>query len=230
MQHAVPSRPSSRRRGRRGTAVALALGLLAVAGCGSDDGSADASADAVEHGGDPTLSGIVRDPAPRVDATALPSLTDPGSEAAFRAADGEILVVYWGFTACPDVCPTTLADLSVALRMMEPADAERVELMMVTVDPDRDLELLDRYVNAFVEGSIAAGTDDLELLQTAAEPFGATWEVRTLDDGRIEVDHSPFLYAVDDTGTLLLTWQFGIPAPELAADLTTLLERMDAAA
>ncbi len=207
----------------------LAAGLIVAAGCRSDD-RASLPPSAAESDGDAALSGIVRDPAPRVDATTLPSLTDPGSEVAFRAADGEILVVYWGFTACPDVCPTPLADLSVALRMMEPADAERVDLMMVTVDPDRDLDLLDRYVNAFVEGSIAAGTDDLELLQTAAEPFGATWEVRTLDDGRIEVDHSPFLYAVDDTGTLLLTWQFGIPAPELAADLTTLLERMEAAA
>lgn len=196
----------------RSVAGALALALVAVA-CGSDGDGAE------------TLSGVVRDPAPQVDVVALPSLSEPGVDVEFRADPGELQVVYWGFTNCPDVCPTTLADFTVALRRLAPEQAADVDLVMVTVDPDRDMDLLDRYINAFVEGATAAGTEDESLLLTAAEPFGASWEIRTLDDGTIEVDHTPFLYVVDDQGRLALSWQFGATSEDMATDLELLLDR-----
>jgi protein SCO1/2 len=189
---------------------------LVIAACGSDEG------------GDSALSGIVRDPAPQVDLVSLPSLSDPGTEVEFRADEGEIQVVYFGFTNCPDVCPTTLADLTVALRMLEPEQADDVEVVMVGVDPARDNAVLDQYVTTFISDAIAAGSDDTDLLDEAGEPFGASWEVRTVEDGDIEVDHSPFLYAVDDQGRLVLTWQFGATSEDVAADLATLLERSTA--
>ncbi|MEM8746235.1 MAG: SCO family protein [Actinomycetota bacterium] len=200
-------------RARRGGLLGVVASLLVVAACGSDDS------------GTAELSGVVRNPAPVVDGTTLPSLSDPGNEVTFRADDGGIKVVYFGFTNCPDVCPTTLADFSVALRRMDPTLAADVDLVMATVDPDRDLDVLDRYVTSFVSDAQAAGTTDEQLLLDAAEPFGASWEVRRLDDGRIEVDHTPFLYAVDDAGRLLLTWQFGATAEDMAGDLETLLTR-----
>ena len=206
--------PAARRR--RGRVVALLVGAaLAVAGCGSDD---DADA----------LSGIVRDPAPQVDLVSLPSLSEPGSEVEFRAEDGGIKIVYFGFTNCPDVCPTTLADLTVALRMLDPEDADAVEVVMVGVDPAHDNEVLDGYVKTFIPDAIAAGSDDTELLDESGEPFGASWEVRTTEDGSVEVDHSPFLYAVDDQGRLVLTWQFGAASEDIANDLSTLLDRTTA--
>ncbi len=204
--HRMPSLPL------RSFAGAIALALVATA-CGSDDESAQ-------------LSGVVREPAPQVDVVDLPSLSEPGGEVAFRADPGELQVVYWGFTNCPDVCPTTLADFAVALRRVGPEVAADVDLVMVTVDPDRDIDLLDRYINAFVEGSVAAGTDDEELLLAAAEPFGASWEIRTLDDGSIEVDHTPFLYVIDDQGRLLLSWQFGATSEDMATDLEILLDQV----
>ena len=206
------SPPSRRRAGGWLAALVLAVALAATA-CGGDEGS------------NPALSGIVRDPAPQVDLVALPSLSDPGSEVEFRADAGEIQVVYFGFTNCPDVCPTTLADLTVALRMLDDAQAARVDVVMVGVDPERDNEVLDQYVKTFISHAEAAGTDDTELLDEAGEPFGASWEVRVVEDGRVEVDHSPFLYAVDDQGQLVLTWQFGASSEDMAKDLETLLER-----
>ena len=197
----------------RSVAIAAVFGLLAVS-CGSDEPER-------------SLSGVVRDPAPQVDAVALPSLSEPSTDAEFVADPGEYLVVYFGFTNCPDVCPTTLADFAVALRRLEPDAAANVDLMMVTVDPDRDLELLDRYINAFVDGSEAAGTADEELLLAAAAPFGASWEVRTLDDGSVEVDHTAFLYVVDDQGRLVLSWQFGATSEDMANDLEILLDRVE---
>jgi protein SCO1/2 len=123
------------------------------------------------------------------------------------------------------VCPTTLADLTVALRKMDPADAERIETVMVTVDPARDNAILADYVTSFIPDALAAGTDDEALLREAGEPFGASWDVRSLDDGTVEVDHSPFLYVVDDAGRLVLTWQFGASSDDMRNDLEILLER-----
>lgn len=209
-----PSAPTTGRRRVRGGLALLAGGALALSACGSDDPEA-------------TLTGVVRDPAPQVDEVSLPSLSDPGEEVQFRAEPGEVEVVYFGYTACPDVCPTTMSDLAVALRQMDPEDAERVSVVMVTVDPDRDLDVLDGYVTSFVPDATAAGTLDAELATRAGEQFGASWEVRTVGD-TVEVDHSPFLYAVDDQGRLAVTWQFGASSEDMASDLEVLLERAEA--
>lgn len=197
--------------------MTIGVSLAAVlAACG---GSADEPA---------ALSGAVRDPAPVVDGTALPSLSHPGETVQFRADTGDVQVVYFGFTHCPDVCPTTLADLTVALRKLEPEQAEKVDVVVITVDPERDLDRLDGYVTSFIPDGIAAGTDDVDVLLAAAEPFGASWDVRKLDDGTVEVDHTGFLYAVDDTGHLVLTWQFGATSDDMAGDLDALLDRYSA--
>lgn len=211
------------RRFRTRALAAFAGGLLAFSACGGSDDSGNAGSSAADSG----LSGIVRDPPPQVDAVTLPSLSEPGEEVAFRAEPGGVEVVYFGYTTCPDVCPTTMSDFAIALRRMEPDDAARVETVMVTVDPDRDLDLLDGYVTSFVPDAVAAGTADTELLARSGEPFGASWDVRA-DGDTVEVDHSPFLYVVDDQGQLVLTWQFGTSSEDMASDLTTLLERAEA--
>lgn len=190
---------------------------VVLAACGGSSGDAPA-----------TLTGAALEPAPQVNLVSLPSLSDEGTDVEFRADDDSIQVVYFGFTNCPDVCPTTLADLTIALRKLDPADEERVDVVMVTVDPERDLDVLDTYVTSFIDDAVAAGTLDAEQTEAAGAPFGASWEVRTLEDGGIEVDHTPFLYAVDDAGRLVLTWQFGATSDDMSTDLSTLLDRYDA--
>lgn len=205
------------RLGRSRLLVGVAAALVLVA-CGSDDG------------GDSTLTGIVRDPAPVVDGTVLPSVADEGEIVEFRARQGGLQAVYFGYTSCPDVCPTTLADLTVALRKLPDDQSAMVDTVMVTVDPDRDLDILADYVRSFIPDADAAGTDDDDLLAEAAEPFGVVYSVTALDDGSIEVEHSPFLYVVNDRGELVVTWQFGETSDNMAADMATLLERGGASA
>ena len=196
-------------------AVVLA-GTLAIAACGGDDGAGGVDADR-------ELAGYRRDPAPNVGELTLPDLTAGGEEFAFRAEQGEILAVYFGFTNCPDFCPTTLSDLRLATRRMDPADAARVALAMVTVDPDRDLPVLAGYVTSFLDRAHALGTTDAGRLAAVAAPFGAGYQITTNDDGEIDVAHSTALYAVNDDGEIVLTWQFGVSIDDLAADLTQLL-------
>ncbi len=208
-------------------AVAVAaVAVLTLAACGSGE-SADRSDPApttVVDGAERVLAGIVRDPAPTVDATTLPSLTSAGEDVTFRADPGGLRAVYFGYTNCPDVCPTTMADWTVALRRLPPEIAEQVSTVMVTVDPERDNDILTGYVQSFVPDAEAAGTLDAERLAAAAEPFGVSYDVTTNDDGDIEVSHSGFLYLVGDDGTLLVTWPFGTSSEEMAADVQQLYE------
>lgn len=191
--------------------AATVTSILLVTACGGDDSRAE-------------LAGYVREPGPAVDQVALPDLSRGGDDFHLRAEPGELLVVYFGFTNCPDVCPTTLADLRAALRRMDDADAARVSLAVVTVDPDRDIPLLTDYAQTFVEDAHALATTDPALLRAAAEPFGVSYSVVEADDGTIEVAHTAQMFVVDDQGQLVLTWQFGIAADDLASDLGLLLE------
>jgi protein SCO1/2 len=195
---------------RRLAAAGLAALVLLVACGGGDDA-------------DRELAGYRREPAPEVGGLALPDLTDDGAELPLRAEPGGLLVVYFGYTNCPDFCPTTLSDLRLATRRMSEEDAARIEVAMVTIDPDRDLPVLADYITSFFDDGHALGTTDAALLASVAAPFGVTYDVRTGDTGEIEVAHTTSLYAIDDTGRLVLTWQFGVPIDDLAADLTALL-------
>jgi protein SCO1/2 len=217
--------------------AALAVGAAVLAGC-SSDGDSDASTSAISSpadssettvAGERELAGIVRDPAPVVDATPVPSLTNPGTDVVFRAEPGGFEAVYFGYTNCPDVCPTTMADWAVTLRRLPDELAAQMSTVMVTVDPDRDNELLPGYIQSFVADAEAAGTTDADLLAAAAEPFGVSYAVTTADDGDIEVSHSGFLYLVDDQGRLVVTWPFGTSSAEMAADIEQLFAAQETA-
>jgi protein SCO1/2 len=205
-------------RVRPGPVVALllapVLGAVVLAGCGGDDRS---------------LAGVVREPLPAVGDLALPDAGADGAPFAFRAPDDGLLLVYFGFTYCPDVCPTTMADVRQALRDLDEDDAARVEVAMATVDPGRDTpEVITGYVQGFVEGGHGLRTDDPEALQEVADAFGASYSVETVD-GEVEVAHTGYLYAVDDEGRLLVTWPFGTPDADLRADIELLLDEGAAA-
>lgn len=174
---------------------------------------------------EPELSGFVREPTPVVADVTLPDVSAGGEAFEFRAEPGGILLVYFGFTSCPDICPTTLADTRTALSRIGEG-AERVDFALATVDPGRDTEeVVTRYVQSFLPGAHALRTEDDATLRAAAEPFGASYEVTTNEAGDIEVVHSGSLYAVDDEGQLLVTWPFGTSIEDLSRDLEILLER-----
>jgi protein SCO1/2 len=192
----------------------LAVGALAVAILGSACSSIPDEP-----------AGIVRDPAPEVGTTSLPDVSAGGAAFPFAAAPGQVLVVYFGYTSCPDVCPTTMADLRRALEELG-GQADDVDVAMATVDPERDTdEVLTAYVRSFVPGGYPLRTTDDGELRTAAEAFGADYRVETSPAGDVEVEHTGFLYAVDDQGMLRLTWPFGTQWQAIEGDLRWLMER-----
>jgi len=195
----------------RRTAVAALVGLLLLSACGSDAPR--------------TLSGYELSPAPSVADRSLPDASSGNADFAFKASAGKVLIVYFGYMSCPDICPTTLAEVKQALNKLG-GKADRVELAMITVDPGRDTgDGLTQYVHGFIPNAHALRTDDADALESAAKAFGASFSVTKKADGTIEVSHSAAMYVVDSTGTVILTWPFGIKAAALADDLRILLDR-----
>jgi len=171
------------------------------------------------------LAGYTRTPAPNSAALSLPDAAAGGDQFFLKAPEGKLLLVYFGYTACPDVCPTTLAEIRTALGDLGD-DAGRVELAMITVDPTRDTgEILTRYVQSFVPAAHALRTEDDALLSEAAFTLGATYHVDENPDGGVEVTHTAHTYVIDDRGDLVVTWPFGIEKADMTSDLRILLER-----
>jgi protein SCO1 len=131
---------------------------------------------------------------------------------------GKAVIVNFGFTHCPDVCPTTLADLAGAIKTLGP-EGDRVQVLFVTVDPERDTpEMLAKYVTAF-DARFLGMRGDLEATRKAAKEFKVFFEKRK--DGN--VDHSAQSYVIDPQGKLRLFVRHDRIAADLPGDLKTLL-------
>lgn len=168
------------------------------------------------------LSGYTLDPPPVVGDLALPD-TAVGEEMALRAEEGGLLLLFFGYTSCPDVCPLTMANIRQALRDLGDR-ADRVQVAMVTVDPDRDTpEVLTEYVHTFVPDGHALRADDDAALRLAADRFGVSYSVTTTDDGSVEVAHTGTVFVIDEHGEVVLGWSFGTTAAEMTGDLAALL-------
>lgn len=184
------------------------------------------------------LHGLVRDHPLEVGGFALPDVTDPSLRAGGIVDDGRLLMraaspdrlllVYFGFLNCPDVCPTTLADLRSALTLLDEAQRGRVDLAFITVDPDRDgPEELAAYLRHFAPQHHAVRAPAAELAPVM-DAFLASSTVEVQEDGTVDVAHTAVLYAVDADGRVVVEWPFGTSATMLAEDLAVLLA--DAAA
>lgn len=134
---------------------------------------------------------------------------------------GKAVVLFFGFTHCPDLCPTTLVEVSSALKALG-ADAERVQVLFVTVDPERDTQdALAKYVTAFDRRFLGL-RGDAAATQRVAKEFKIYYEKRKSGDS-YSVDHSGQSYVIDPQGRLRLLVRPDRIAEDLPADLRTLL-------
>jgi len=135
---------------------------------------------------------------------------------------GKAVVLFFGFTRCPDVCPTTLAEIAAALKTLGP-DAERVQVLFVTLDPERDTgKTLADYVGAFDPRFIALRGDEAAT-QRVAKDFKIFYEKRKQGES-YTIDHSAQAYVLDPQGRLRLLVRHDRIGQDLAPDLRTLLK------
>jgi len=192
---------------RRVAALVLAALVLAfAAGCGQDAPKFRSS--------DITGSSFGREFA----------LTDhTGKPATLADYRGKAVVMFFGYTQCPDVCPTTLATLSEAMKGLGP-DAERVQVLFVTVDPDRDTQaLLAQYVPAFDRRFVGL-YGDAAATERVAKEFKVLYQKQPgATPGSYTVDHSAGVYMFDPQGRLRLYASHGQPPDVYVHDLKALL-------
>jgi protein SCO1 len=135
----------------------------------------------------------------------------------------KLTVLYFGYTYCPDVCPTTLAELAQGLKGLG-RKADKVQVVMVTVDPERDTpEALAKYVANFDSRFIGlSGTPDQ--IAAAATPLGIYYQKHdgTAATGYL-VDHTASVAVIDQNGYLRLVFPFGTSGEDIASDLAHLL-------
>jgi len=134
---------------------------------------------------------------------------------------GKILVIFFGYTSCPDVCPLTLSNLTRALGQM-PEGGERVQVLLITVDPARDTPgRLKRYLSNF-HPSFLGLWGSTEEIRSVADGFGVYFSPPR-GEGSYTVDHTARTFVVDPTGSIPLTFPPTATPEEIARDLGTLL-------
>ena len=210
----MPTLPNTRRR-----LLSLAATALALAGLAACDGKL------------PGLGGSANKPAFKaVDITGADyakalTLTDAATGQARSLADfkGKVVVVFFGYTQCPDVCPTTMNELAEVKRSLG-ADGARVQGVFVTVDPERDtLALLKDYVANFGPDmtGLRGTPDETKATAKAFKVFYSKVPGKT--DTSYTVDHTAGSYVFDTQGRVRLFTRYGSGAKALADDLKLLL-------
>jgi protein SCO1/2 len=136
---------------------------------------------------------------------------------------GKVVALFFGYTHCPDVCPTTLSDFAAAIRDLG-ADGKKVQVLFVTVDPERDTpELLARYVPSFNPTFLGLYTDPVSLAALAKE-FKVVYQKNSIQGpADYLIDHSAGTYVFDAQGRLRLHMAYGTGPRAIAQDLRTLL-------
>lgn len=151
-------------------------------------------------------------------------LADPsGRTRTLDEFKGKVVVVFFGFTQCPDVCPTTMAELA-QIKQSLGADGDRIQGIFVTVDPERDTpELLEAYVKNF-DPSFVALRGDLAQTQAVAKEFKVYFaKVAGRTPGSYTIDHTAGSYVFDPKGRVRLFLRHGTGGSAVTADLQKLL-------
>jgi protein SCO1 len=135
---------------------------------------------------------------------------------------GKVVVLFFGYTHCPVACPTTLADLAQVMRMLG-KDADRVQVLFVTVDPERDTpELLAKFVPFFYPSFLGLYGDAQATAQTA-KAFGVSYEKQYYKKGGYTFLHSDGTFLIGTKGQTLLLSRYGQQAELLVQDIRLLL-------
>lgn len=137
---------------------------------------------------------------------------------------GQVILIYFGYTHCPDVCPASMAAWAQALKALSVEERQRVRLLMVSVDPERDtLDHLREYA-AFFHPQMIGATAAPEEIARLAKAYGAGYiRQATAADGSYAVDHTTATYVIDPAGKLATMLQLGAGGDTIAATIRSLL-------
>ena len=204
------------------------VGALALTGCGRDYAAdetqtADAPVVVSETAAGPYHGVELQQPLTKPDV----DLTDTEGQVInlARDTDGQVVLVYAGYTNCPDVCPTTVADLAAALRGLPAQQRDQVTVVMMSTDPLRDTqERMRAFLDQF-DASFVGVTGEAEVIIPAINTMGIdVQEPTTAPDGAVLVEHGAQVIAfAPPENTAGLLWTSGTSITEYRDDIQTLL-------
>jgi protein SCO1/2 len=199
-------------------AACMLAAVLGLAACDRQgDGSARPSADAVQgtfKNTDITGLDYGKD-------FALPDFN--GKQRTLADFKGKAVVIFFGYTQCPDVCPTTMAEMATVMKQLGPL-ADKVQVLFVTLDPERDTpELLSKYVPSF-DPRFLGLVGDKAATEKIAKEFKVFYQkVPGKQPGSYTIDHTAGSYAFDPQGRIRLFIRHGQGAEPIVHDLKLLL-------
>ncbi len=168
---------------------------------------------------------VVQSPNTAADFTLTGAGDVPVSLSDFR---GRVVLLYFGYTACPDICPTTLQELMKALDLLG-GKAGQVQVIMVSVDPEKDTpQRLDAYLRNLDPAERLIGlTGSQDQIQEAATQYGVFYQKRENAETSLSylVDHTATVMLIDRKGYLRVVYPYGTPADGIASDLRYILRK-----
>lgn len=172
----------------------------------------------------PQLHGIQLQSPREADNFTLTAST--GEELSLSDLRGKYVVIFFGYTYCPDVCPTTMLDLQKMVKTLGPDRAKDVQIVMVSVDPERDTpEQLSTYVNYF-DPSFIGLTGTVEDIQPVASQFGIYFEKQAgSDNTNYLVDHTAAVTLIDPKGYVRMIFTYGTTGEDMASDIAYIMRR-----
>ena len=136
---------------------------------------------------------------------------------------GKWLIIYFGYTFCPDACPTTLSNIGSALDGLGPL-ADHVQPLFITVDPTRDtIKVVSEYLKSF-DPRIVGLRGTPEQTEITAKQYHVYYRARSLGGGQYAVDHSSFIYVIDPAGQFAKLLTADLPGHQLADELRGLVK------
>ncbi len=187
-------------------AAGLALMMLLVSGCRESL----------------SLRGLVFDPPKQAPDFTLTDHT--GQPFALADQRGKVVLLYFGFASCPDVCPSTLADLARMKRELG-RDGNQVQVALITVDPNRDTpQVLADYVTVFDPSFVGLHGSE-EQVQQLMKKYGVTAVRKDLPGSALgyTIDHTAFVHVIDQSGRWREQFPFGASAEDMAGDVRQLI-------
>jgi len=146
----------------------------------------------------------------------------------FRLSElrGNVVLLFFGYTSCPDVCPTTLAELKLTLSELKDEDVAQVKVLFVTVDPKRDTpERVQEYVNRFNPAFVGLSGSQAEL-EKIWQAYGVYREItQGTSAAGYTVDHTARVTVIDQQGNLRISFGFDTPVEDMVHDLKLILKQ-----
>lgn len=139
---------------------------------------------------------------------------------------GKVVLLFFGYTACPDVCPTTMAEMKQALDRLSPDNLEQVQVVFVSVDPKRDTpERVQEYVDHFNSSFIGLSGSEEELAKIWNAYGIYRLEVPGVSAAGYTVDHTARVTMIDRNGNMRVSFGFDTPVDDVVHDLQLLLKK-----